>query len=249
MKHDEDAFGHELFDFHQGQSVIEIIEREDGMIDTSGGPQAYFAPIEEWHPQTREAVGYIRGRVLDVGSGAGRIALYLQEAGHEVVCLDNSPLALEVCRARGVWETRLMSVYQVSRSLGTFDTIAMMGNNLGLLGDPTKGKRLLERFNRITSDRGRIVGECRDPYVTEDPINLEYHELNRQRGRMPGQVRIRVRYKKYKSPWFDYLFLSRDELRDILKGSPWRLTKTIDHEVGVYAAIIDKVSPGIAERD
>ena len=49
---------------------------------------------------------YVEGdRILDVGSGAGRISLYLQNQGHEVLATDNSPKALEICRLRGIIHT------------------------------------------------------------------------------------------------------------------------------------------------
>jgi hypothetical protein len=76
-----------------------------------------------------------------------------------------------------------MFVYQVSRSLGTFDTILMMGGNLGLLGDHEKRRRLLDRFDRITTRDARIIGVGREPYDTDAPEHLAYHELNRRRGR------------------------------------------------------------------
>ncbi len=188
----------------------------------------------------RRAMRFIRGRVLDVGSGAGRVALHLQERGHEVLGLDESPLALETCRRRGARHTQEMSVYQVSKKLGMFDTILMMGANLGLLADADRGRRLLERFDRITNPGARITGETRDPYDTDDPLHLAYHQLNRDRGRAAGQARIRVRYMNYKTPWFDYLLSSPDELKAILEGTPWRLRRTFEADAGTYVAIIEK---------
>lgn len=169
MRDEQDAFGHEVMDYLNGKPAFEAIERDDGTVLLSGGPQMYFDPFRRWPAQARRAMCFVRGRVLDVGSGAGRHALHLQARGHEVVCIDNSPLALEVCRTRGVRETIELSVYQVSRSLGIFDTIIMMGGNLALLADPERGRRLLERLDRISSPNGRIIGETRDPHHTDDP--------------------------------------------------------------------------------
>ncbi len=42
---------------------------------------------------------------------------------------------------------------------------------------------------------------------------------------MGGQVRIRVRYEKYVTPWFDYLLVSREEMSDILKGTGWKIER------------------------
>ena len=241
LRDDQDAFGHEVMDYFNGAKVVEIIERDDGTLHTTSGPASYFAPFRKWHPPERAAMRYVRGKVLDVGSGAGRIALHLQKHGHEVMCLDNSPLALEVCRLRGAKPTVGMSVYQVSRSLGPFDTILMMGGNLGLLGDAETGRRLLERFRRVTNPKARIIGVTRDPYDTNEPRHLAYHERNRRRGRRPGQIRMRVRYLNYKSPWFDYMLQSREELGTMLESTGWHLRRTIDSDVGFYVAVIERV--------
>jgi SAM-dependent methyltransferase len=226
----------------EGGAVLEIVEREDGFIMASRfGPDLYFSPYHKWPSRQRRAFRFVRGRVLDVGAGAGRIALHLQEKGHNVVAIDASPGTIEVCRRRGVRDARVMRIEQVDDSLGRFDTVVMYGNNLGLLSSKTKAPRILRRLARITSERGRIIGECLDPYTTDNPDHLAYHERNRRRGRMGGQIRIRIRFRETASPWFDYLFLSRPELEEILGGTGWRLVRTIEgDDAGLYVAVIEK---------
>ena len=84
------------------------------------------------------------------------------------------------------------------------------------------------------------MAETRDIYQTEDPAHLAYHERNRRRGRLPGQIRIRVRYRELATPWFDYLMVSPDELEDILSGTGWQLSRAIELD-DMYSAVIDKV--------
>lgn len=111
-----------------------MVERDDGWIGLSQGAALYFAPRRDWTPLQRELVARARGRVLDVGCGAGRCALHLQERGLRVVGIDVSPLAVRTCRLRGVRDARVLSVTGISKRLGRFDTVLMMGHNLGLLG-------------------------------------------------------------------------------------------------------------------
>jgi cyclopropane fatty-acyl-phospholipid synthase-like methyltransferase len=232
-----------MLDFHQGKAVIEIIERDDGLVTASpNNPLGYFANFPDWPTQQQEAMGYVRGRTLDVGCGAGRVCLYLQEQGHPVTGIDNSPLALEVSRQRGVRNLSLTSITQVSkRRLGEFDTVLMLGNNFGLFGSPQRARRILRRFDHMTSSQGRIIAESTRVYETDDPIHLSYHEFNRQRGRMPGQLRLRILHRKMKGPWFDYLLVSQDEMQAILQGTGWQVTQFIDSPNGPqYVAIIDK---------
>jgi SAM-dependent methyltransferase len=235
---DHDAFGHALLDHLEGRAGHEVIERSDGYIDVSAGTDTYFAePTDQQRLVAEQAIG----RVLDVGCGAGRYALYLQEHGREVVGIDVSPLAIEVCRRRGLRDARVMSVEEVDASLGRFDTVVMLGNNLALLGSAARAKRILRRLHRVVVPGGRLIGETLDPYMSGDPNHLSYHAENRSKGRMGGQIRMRVRYRKYKSPWFDYLFTSREELEGLLAGTGWRLREIIAESGPGYAVHIERV--------
>jgi SAM-dependent methyltransferase len=234
----EDAFGQILLDVLAGGSAAEIVERDDGFIATTRTP-FYFEPFRRWKAHHRRAMRLVRGRVLDVGAGAGRVALHLQERGQDVVAIDVSPGAVEVCRRRGVHDARVFAIEDVDRSLGEFDTIVLLGNNFGLLASRAKAKRLLRRFHAMTSERGRIVAETRDVYETTDPVHLRYQERNRSRGRMSGQIRLRIRHGLAATPWFDYLMVSRPELEELVEGTGWELARTIDSDDS-YVAVLEK---------
>jgi SAM-dependent methyltransferase len=242
LKSSEDAYGRLILDYLEKGEGIEIVERDDGFIGASGyGPGAYFLPFRKWPKAERAAMRLARGRVLDVGCGAGRVALYLQERGHEVVGIDLSPLAVEVARRRGVKDVRELSVTRVSRKLGSFDTIVMYGNNFGLVAGKRRAPWLLRRFRSITNEGARILAESVDPYKTENPDHRSYHRRNRRRGRMGGQLRIRVRHGLYTMPWFDYLLASPEEMAKLAKGTGWELREVIDKGEHVYVGVLERV--------
>jgi SAM-dependent methyltransferase len=215
------------------------MERDDGLVDVMN-PQVYFRPFAEWSVTEQQATELVNGRVLDVGAGAGRHALYLQEQGHDVIAIDASPLSVEVCRKRGVKDARILSIFDVDETIGTVDTIVMLGNNFGLFGSYDGAKTMLKRFATITPDNGRIIAETLNPYGTENPVHLDYHQRNRERGRMAGQIGLRVRYMNYADDWFDYLFVSPDEMREIVEGTGWQISQTIGDVNGIYVAILEK---------
>jgi 2-polyprenyl-3-methyl-5-hydroxy-6-metoxy-1,4-benzoquinol methylase len=235
-----DAFGYELLDHLEGKKTYEIIERDDGMFSVGLGAALYFSAYEDWPAAEQRTMTYVRGRVLDIGCGAGRHALYLQGQGFDVLGIDNSPGALEVCQRRGFTKTSLRPLTQVSRELGDFDTVLMMGNNFGLVGTPRRARWFLRRLKGMTSPEARIIAATRDVRYTDVPEHLAYHERNRAQGKLIGQVRIRVRYKRYVTRWLDLLMVSKDELREIIDGTGWALAETMDGEGGQYVAVLER---------
>src|SRR5258706_16069543 len=67
--------------------------------------EIYFRNADDMPELEWVALQYCRGRILDVGAGAGSHALFLQQTGMDVTALDISPLAAEVIKARGVPHT------------------------------------------------------------------------------------------------------------------------------------------------
>ena len=237
----EDAYGHLIYEHYQGRPTVEVIERDDGLVTASSmGARAYLSPYEEWSGPQRRGMRYARGRVLDMGCGGGRHSLYLQDKGHEVVAIDNSPMAIRTCRERGVLDARVLPATQVSHKLGRFDTILMYGNNFGLVGGEKRGRWLLRRFHGMTTGRGRIIAESRDPLDTVRPEHVAYQRRNRRRGRMPGQLRIRVRYLLHCSPWFDYLLAGPQEVRRLIRGTGWYLARLFEQQDGPYTMVLEK---------
>jgi SAM-dependent methyltransferase len=235
----EDAFGQMLMAYSEGRDVSEIVERDDGLTNTIFA-KGYFFGYEDWHPIEQKAMQLVKARVLDVGCGAGRHSLYLQEKGFDVLGIDVSPLAIKVCKLRGLKQAKVMSIEDLGFKPNSFDTIIMMGNNFGLFGSFSKARELLKKFYGITSENALVIAETCDPYKTDDPNHLAYHRLNKKKGRMAGQVRIRIRFQNYVCGWFDYLMVSKEEMTEMLKGTGWTVKEFIDSEASKYVAVIEK---------
>ncbi len=236
----QDAYGHEIIDHMQGKPVLEIIERDDRYIEITSGPKAYFAPFKDWPDYEKQAIKFVKGRVLDVGCGAGRVLLYLQEKGLECVGIDVSPLAIKASRERGAKDARVISITRVGPPLGKFDSILMFGNNFSLLGGKKRAEWVLEKYRRLANPGIQLIVTATDPYATNDPDHLNYQKFNLRRSRMGGQIRLRIRYKKYQTPWLDHLLVSQPEMTAMLKGSGWKVTKFIPGAGGAYAAVIQR---------
>lgn len=242
MKLEKDAYGQQVWAYLNGKESYEVVERDDGFVGLSGGAPAYFQDFKNWPKYEKEAIKFVKGKVLDVGAGAGRVSLYLQKKGFDVVAIDNSSLSIKVCKKRGVKKARVMSIDEIYKfKPNFFDTIIMFGNNFGLFGGFKKAKKLLKALYKITAENALIIAGSNDPYKKVGrSVHLQYHKLNKKRGRMPGQLRIRIRFKEYIGDWFDYLLVSKKEMQEILRDTGWKVKKFIDSKNSPYIAIIEK---------
>jgi SAM-dependent methyltransferase len=242
MKITEDAYGKQLLaQYHNQTPTVEIIEREDNYIDTGSQAGLYFFEYEQWSAVERQAINLVEGRVLDIGCGAGRHSLYLQQKGFDVMAIDNSPGAIEVCKLRGLKNAIVKSIDQVEDfESGSFDTILMLGNNFGLFGNAENARLIFGKLFQITSSQARIIAGTLNPYKTGNAEHLEYQESNRQRGRMPGQIKMRIRYGKVIGDWFDYLFVSPEEMKQIVGKTEWQIEEFIESGGPNYLAVISK---------
>ena len=146
MKISQDAYGKQLLAQYNTQTpTAELIERDDNYIEYGSNLGLYFSVYEDWSDTEHEAIKRAKDRILDVGCGAGRHALYLQEKGFNITGIDNSPGAIKVCKLRGLKKAFVRPIDEVDKfKPASFDTIMMMGNNFGLFGSRKNAKTFLK---------------------------------------------------------------------------------------------------------
>ncbi len=224
-----DTFGKALMAHHLDNGINEyLVERDDGLSEPLQLGD-YFAHSSRFSAGLKAALEHVSGRVLDIGCGAGRVSLHLQER-FPVVGMDISYLALRVCQLRGV--KHLVSARAPLFPFGrdTFDTAILMGNNYGLCGSVDATKEMMENLHRILSDDGIIIAQSRDPYDTDKEIHLRYHRRNIENGRPAGQVTIRVGFNGEYSDWFGLLMQSKEEMAETIHPY-WRIDATYHNDI------------------
>jgi SAM-dependent methyltransferase len=163
----------------------------------------------------------------------------------EVVGIDASPLAVDVAQERGVRDACVLSVASIRSELGRFDTFLLLGNNFGVFGSVRGARATLRKLGRLARPEARIIAAAASPYAQSDPHELAYQSWNRARGRMPGQMRVRVRYTYYTSAWFDWLFVSREELDEIVRGTGWRVSATLEGPIPNFIVVLEPLKRGL----
>lgn len=215
--------------------TLHYVERSDGYIDAM--PHAvYFTTPDEWPAPDLACLERLEGRVLDVGAGAGRATLAARARGHDVTALDVSPGALEACRRQGIEDVFLGTTADllVERPGERYDTFVLLGNNIGLLQGPAQAPGFLNELRALARPGARIVGTAGHIYKTNNPEHFEYHDRNRSLGRLPGELRLRTRFGRLASEWFDYLFASPEELAGVIAPAGWELADVVEGDGFVY---------------
>ena len=232
-----DALGEALLDAVDGGKGVHFLERDDGYIKAMDA-SLYFSKPFSWPDAEASALRNLTGRVLDIGAGAGRHSVALQNRGCEPTALDISPGAVEVCRQRGIKRTFQGSVFDLLEApVDSFDSLILMGNNLSLLQSDARAAGMFDAMRELLNPGGSVIGTCLDPYITDNPDHLSYHEANRAAGRFPGQIRMRFRYRRLASDWFNILFMSPAELRALAERSGWAVVGTTNPDPD-YVAVL-----------
>ncbi len=219
-----DPWSEIMMDAAAGVAGEYTIERDDGRIETLQVLD-YNRPLLEWSECERLAIQHAAGKVLDIGCGAGRVLLHLQNLGHEVVGIDLAQGAVEACKRRGITEVHVMSAKEIDFPEATFDTVVMFGNNFGILGNDENIIDMLRTLHRITTPQGKILAGSADVVKTNDQEHLDYHMLNVSRNRPKGLIRLRVAYKGLVDEWMDLRLATPDEMAYLAEKAGWSLER------------------------
>ncbi|MHA2224649.1 MAG: class I SAM-dependent methyltransferase [Candidatus Hodarchaeales archaeon] len=239
------AFGKSLLAYWRGDhNATHTIERDDGHKEEIK-VEYLFSSDSEWPQEEIRALEHINpsSRILDVGCGVGRVAVYLQENGHDVVGLDSCPQALQIAEERGLEHTFLGNICSLNKPpvFDEFDVVLMFGNNFGLCGKISKTEDLLIRLNSFLSEEGLLIFSSVNPFITGNPLHLSYHERNREKGYSPGLIHLRIVYRGIMDDWWDLLFVDPTTAERILKRTGFR-KRTLYQNTGeaVYYVIASK---------
>ncbi|MCJ1678323.1 methyltransferase domain-containing protein [Streptomyces sp. APSN-46.1] len=96
-----------------------------------------------------------RGRVLDIGCGAGRMVEALSRRGYSALGIDVCPSAVRTTVGRGGVALR-RSVFDPLPDEGGWGTALLIDGNIGIGGDP---RRLLRRIRDLVQGRGLLLVE------------------------------------------------------------------------------------------
>jgi SAM-dependent methyltransferase len=166
----------------------------------------FFRSGARLRPIDRRALALCRGRVLDVGAGAGSTALALQSAGLEVTALELLPAAVTVMRARGVAGARLGDV-RTFRTRRPYDTVLALMNGTAAAGTLAGLPAWLDALAAPLAEGGQLIVDSTD-------LREPGRRAERGDGRYVGELQYQLEYDGERGPPFPQLFVDAERLAE-----------------------------------
>jgi SAM-dependent methyltransferase len=165
--------------------------------------------LETWsraaNHDERQLVAAVRGPVLDVGCGPGRMVAALRAIGTEAHGIDAAPAAAAHARALGV-EIVTQSIFDPLPQEGRWRTVLLLDGNVGIGGDPVA---LLTRVRELLHRRGVVLVEVESPARPSEAGAVELEVATRMVGVFP---------------WF---WLSVRDIDDVARAARFRVDRVL----------------------
>ncbi len=199
----QDIIGTALQDYYNG-NYSEDIFTETNISEEDELPLSYlFRTFKEMPEIERKALKSTKGKTLDVGCGAGSHSLYLQEKHFDVMAIDTSKGAIEVCKLRGVKDAKNIDLLQLENE--TFDTILLLMNGTGIFKNLESTSRYLQHLKSLLNPNGQILIDSSDLRYMYD--STEDGGIMVPADRYYGELEFTMRYKKMESESFEWLYI------------------------------------------
>jgi len=203
----KDLFGKALLDYQNGNYTEDIITSTNiSSVDIL--PLDYlFRSFQNMPLLEQKALKLAKGKVLDVGCGAGSHSLYLQERGLIVKAIDISEGAITVCEKRGVSNTEIKNLLC---EVDTFDTILLLMNGTGIFQELLQVSTYLNHLKSLLNHKGQILVDSSDiKYMYEDEDDGLWVDMN---SNYYGELDYFLSYKGEKEIPFKWLYLDFNTL-------------------------------------
>ncbi len=210
----KDLFGKAILDF-QSNNFPEDLITETSISEEDEMSVAYlFRDFFGMPKIEQQALLLSKGKVLDVGCGAGSHSLYLQkEKNLEVTAIDISNNAVEACKLRGVSNVNNIDILEFN-SEEKFDTIILLMNGTGIFGKLENVSKYLEKLKSLLTENGQILIDSSDIIYMFDEEDSEDSEGEKwiSGDKYYGELEFTITYKGEKEAPFPWLYMDYNTL-------------------------------------
>jgi cyclopropane fatty-acyl-phospholipid synthase-like methyltransferase len=206
----KDLFGKAILDFQTNNSP-QAISTETNISEADDMDVAYLFRSYNTMPKLEQkALQLSKGKILDVGCGAGSHSLYLQENNFDVTSIDISANAIEACQLRGLKNARVQNILDLEND--KYDTILLLMNGTGIFGTLKQTSNYLQKLKSLLVPNGQILIDSSD-------IIYMFDEDDDGSKWIPGEgyygeLTFTISYKNQTEEAFPWLYLDYNTLQN-----------------------------------
>lgn len=211
LNNNPDIFGNAISDFFHHRKPENIIVRSSEFDDDEIPVEYLFRNFDEMPSLEKAALKRCRGKILDVGCGAGSHSIYLQEEKNlEVTAIDISEKAIETGKLRGLKKVCSEDFFQLNDE--KFDTILFLMNGIGIVGKLTNLERFFQKLKTLLAPNGQVLLDSSDLSYLFEQTEDGGVWVDASKGYY-GELEYKIAYKNEVSKPFHWLFIDFQTLK------------------------------------
>jgi cyclopropane fatty-acyl-phospholipid synthase-like methyltransferase len=205
-----DLFGKAILDFQTDNSPEDLITETNISEADEMSVEYLFRNYNKMPKLEKKALQLAKGKVLDVGCGAGSHALFLQEKEFDVTAIDISANAIKACGLRGLKNAKIRDILDMENE--RFDTILLLMNGTGIFGTLAETSKYLQKLKSLLSADGQILIDSSDIiYMFDEDEDGSY--LVPADGYY-GELTFTISYKNETGETFPWLYMDYNTLQN-----------------------------------
>jgi SAM-dependent methyltransferase len=214
LKPENDPLGTSILNYFKNRDNTPVRVTSKVVEDEDLPPEYFFREYPEMPLLERIALKKCKGKVLDIGAGAGCHSLFLQNKGMDVTALEMSLLCCNVMKQRGVHNIINRDIFEFGD--GKFDTLLLLMNGIGIAGTLEQLKKLLSHLKTILKPGGSIILDSSDLiYLHADKKGEVVFDINANN--YYGEIEYQLSYREISGHPFSWLFVDNVFLEEIAK--------------------------------
>jgi len=230
----KDLFGRAILDFQTNNSPEDLITETTISEEDEMSVAYLFRSYDKMPQMEQKALQIAKGKILDVGCGAGSHSLSLQnERNLDVTSIDISPNAIQACTLRGLKKAKIQDVMTLENE--KYDTILLLMNGAGMCGKLKNIPNFLLKLKSLLNAGGQVLLDSSDIiYMFDDdedggkwiPSQNQYY----------GEIVFNISYKGEKEKPFDWMFIDYNTLQNAALDNGFQCELILEGEHFDYLA-------------
>ncbi len=234
----KDLIGKAILDYQLTKKPNVIITETDISEDEEMNVSYWFREYNEMPKLEQIALKTCKGKILDVGCGAGSHSLYLESKNFDVKAIDISPNAIEACKLRGIKNAEIINILDVKNE--KYDTILLLMNGTGIFGRLKNISQYLQHLSTLLTDEGQILIDSSDLIYMFDEDEDGGKWIPMENKEYYGELVFSVSYNGETEKAFDWLYLDYNTLQNAAFGNNLNCELIYEGENSDYLARITK---------